>query len=74
MVPDAATATAIAFAIALPVYGKKQIESELPLHAVLKGQIWSVQGTLPKEWTTGGTVTIEIDKTSGKILYLMHGK
>jgi hypothetical protein len=73
MVPNAATATAIAYAEALPVYGKKQIESELPLHAALKGQIWSVHGTLPKGWM-GGTLTIQIDKASGKILYLMHGK
>lgn len=73
MVPDAATAMSIAYAVAIPIYGKKQIDSELPLHAILKGQTWMVEGTLPKG-VEGGTVFVEIDRASGKIIYLLHGK
>ncbi|WP_158789358.1 NTF2 fold immunity protein [Granulicella sp. L46] len=63
----------IAYAVAIPIYGKKQIDSELPLHATLKGQTWRVEGTLAKG-LEGGTVLVEIDRVSGKIVYLMHGK
>lgn len=45
-VPDAKTAIAIAQAVLIPVYGEKQIASEQPLHASLKNNVWTVEGTL----------------------------
>jgi hypothetical protein len=72
-VSDQKTATAIAYAVAVPVYGKTQIDSELPLHGELKDGKWLVLGTLSNQ-LVGGTVIVEIDQKTGKILYLLHGK
>ncbi len=46
-VPDSTTAVVIAEAVLIPVYGREQIESERPLTAILKGDVWTVSGTLP---------------------------
>ena len=45
-VPDKETATKIAEAILIPVYGKDSIEDERPFTATLKGNTWTVGGTL----------------------------
>ena len=70
MVPNAATATAIAYAIGIPVYGRKLMDEEQPLRAELKDGIWSVLGTLHCASCNGGTIFVQIDKTTGKILRL----
>ena len=45
-VPDSATAVQIAEAVLIPVYGKKEIESERPFTAKLEKNMWTVSGTL----------------------------
>ena len=45
-VPDKETATKIAEAILIPVYGKDSIEDEKPFTATLKGNTRTVRGTL----------------------------
>ena len=42
-VPDAATAVKIAGAVLVPVYGERQIVSERPFTATLKGNVWTVE-------------------------------
>jgi hypothetical protein len=72
-VPNKETAIKIAEAIWLPIYGDR-IYKRKPFVAELKnGKTWIVQGTLPKGWD-GGTPYIEIQKSDGKILLVMHGK
>ncbi|HEX3376333.1 MAG TPA: NTF2 fold immunity protein, partial [Candidatus Acidoferrales bacterium] len=44
--PDSATAIAIARAILISVFSKKTIADEEPLRAELKGNIWTVIGTM----------------------------
>jgi hypothetical protein len=73
-VPDKETAVAIAYAVAIPVYGKDQVESEKPFRAELESEKWTVLGTLDKRWTSGGTVIVQIDKATGQIVYLNHSK
>jgi NTF2 fold immunity protein len=81
-VPDEATAIRIAEAVLSPVYGGKQIESERPFVATLKGDIWTVGGTLHCSNGKGGITTlceggvagVKIAKSDGRILYMMHGK
>jgi NTF2 fold immunity protein len=81
-VPDSATAVKVAEAVLEPVYGKKQIESERPFTAELKGDIWSVTGTLHcpdrKGRTStdcdGGVATVKISKTNARILFMIHYK
>ena len=72
-VPDAATAIRIAEAVWLPIYGKDQIESERPFIAELSSDVWTVTGSLPEGWK-GGTAEIEIRKTDGTILRVIHGE
>jgi hypothetical protein len=81
-VPDSATAVQIAEAVLIPIYGKKQIESERPFTAKLEGNVWTVGGTLrcpdgKGGFTTqcdGGVAIVKISKIDAHILYVMHGK
>ena len=60
-VPDKKTAVAVAEAVLVPIYGKKQIESEKPLHASLEDGIWIVTGSLPEGWI-GGVAVVKLSK------------
>jgi hypothetical protein len=71
-VPDKDTALAIAYAVALPLLGKKQLDKEMPLRTELEGGIWTVLGTLNCGSCVGGTIVMQIDKASGKVLFLTH--
>ena len=46
-VPDANTATAIARAVLIPIYGAATIRGEEPLKAERVGEFWHVRGTSP---------------------------
>jgi len=84
-VPDAATALKIATLKLERISGKKQIESEQPLAAVLNGGVWTVHGTL---WCSdghggrtsapgaclGGVAEIKLRQRDGKVLSVFHGK
>jgi len=72
-VPDEDTAIKIAIAVWIPIYGKDKIENEKPYVAKLKDNVWHVQGSLPKEML-GGVAIAEIDKKTGAILRISHGK
>jgi len=73
-VPNAAVARGIAEAVWVPIYGKEVLEQK-PFRAVLHpDSVWVVQGTLPKQYTVGGTAYIEIRKRDGCILKVTHGK
>jgi hypothetical protein len=72
-VPDKATAVAIALAVLTPIYGKENLADEHPFVATLKGNEWTVRGTLPKGYV-GGTAWIVIAKSDGKILDVGHGR
>lgn len=71
-VPDAKTAKLIAEAIWIPIYSEKQIESEKPFKAVLKNDIWIVEGTYHSKAYFGGTAYIRISKKDGRILQCLH--
>ena len=81
-VPDSKTAVKIAEAVLVPVYGRKQIESEEPLTAHLKGDVWTVAGMLRCPDGRGGTTTqceggvavVQISKTDARILSMTHYK
>lgn len=81
-VPDSDTAVRIAEAVLIPIYGKRQIESERPFTAKLKDGMWTVSGTLHcpdgKGGTTttcvGGVAVVEISKADARILSMVHYK
>ena len=73
-VPDAATAIQIALAVWSPIYGKAQIDSEKPYTATLKGDVWTVSGSMPQgAAVVGGVAIAEISKQNGTILRISHG-
>jgi hypothetical protein len=81
-VSDSEAAIARAEAVLIPVYGKKHIESERPFTATLKGDVWTVWGTLYCSDGKGGVTTdcvggvaiVKIDRRNGRILHMEHGK
>jgi hypothetical protein len=80
-VPDARTATLIAEAVLAPIYGKHTVRRERPFSASLQGQTWIVTGAFhpgfslwPWYSTTGGTALVQIDKSDGRILRVIHGE
>ena len=81
-VPDAKTATKIAEAVLVPVYGEKQIESERPFNVELEDGTWTVSGTLrcpdghggTTTHCVGGTATVKVAKADGRILFMIHYK
>jgi hypothetical protein len=72
-IPDAATAVRVAEAILIPIYGQATIAGERPFKAELRNGVWIVTGTLPPGYV-GGTATIKISKSDGKVLYVMHAE
>jgi len=74
VVPDEETATKIAEAIWLSIYGER-IYNRLPFKADYneKDDCWIVTGTLPENWA-GGVPEIKIRKSDCKIIYIRHGK
>src|SRR5258706_1263754 len=78
-VPDKATAIRVAEAVFIPIYGEKHVVSERPFQAQLKGDVWTVKGSLPKspkpgDIVVGGTMVAEIDRTTGCIKAVYHLK
>lgn len=82
-VPDQETALQIAEPALIKTYGKRKIDYEKPLRAVLDGGIWTVYGTLccpdSKGRRTcevgrcfGGVATLKIRESDGKILAIYH--
>ena len=73
-VPDAATASRIAEAVWIPIYGEKLISSEKPFKVILNGEVWTVTGKdLPAGWN-GGVAEADISKRDGRILRVIHGQ
>lgn len=56
------------------IYGKECFQKERPARiSLINDSIWCVSGTLP-EGGNGGTYSILIEKFSGRILKITHGK
>lgn len=72
-IPNQVTATRVAEAILIPIYGEQQIESERPFSAQLDGSTWKVEGHLAPG-VDGGVAEVWLDKRDGRILHVSHGK
>jgi hypothetical protein len=83
-VPDSATAIKIAEAVLIPVYSEEKIVAERPFSAELKGDVWTVTGTLrctdeqgkpvPSDYCHGGVATVRLSRIDGRVLFMIHGK
>ena len=68
-------AVGIAEAVAIGVYGRKQIEKQRPYLVKRLGDRWVVQGS----WqygphAKGGVFEVEVAALDGRILHMIHGK
>jgi hypothetical protein len=83
-IPDSETAVVRAEAVLIPVYIKKHIESERPFTATLKGDVWTVAGTLycadgkPQSdkapTCTGGVAVVQLSKSDAHVISMTHYK
>lgn len=73
LVPDEKTAVAIAIAVLIPIYGRRQIAQEMPFRAKLNGDVWRVEGSLPWGYV-GGVAEIEISKEDARVISIIHGQ
>jgi hypothetical protein len=73
-VPDAATASRIAEAVWIPIYGEQAISSEKPFRVSLRGEVWTVTGKDLGPGKSGGVAEADISKRDGRILRVIHGK
>ena len=74
-VPNEETAISIAVAVWIPIYGKKKIENEKPYKATLKKDVWYIEGSFHGGlYSKGGVAEAEIDKKTGQIIRVTHGK
>jgi hypothetical protein len=73
-VPNEKTAIRIAEAVLFPIYGEDKIKQERPFTATLNNGIWTVIGSLPKPYTSGGTAIAKISKKDGRIIGVIHEK
>ena len=71
LVPDEKTAISIAIAVLKPIYGERQIKFESPFRARLGGDVWTVEGTLPRGYV-GGVATVILSKDDARILSIVH--
>jgi hypothetical protein len=75
MVGDASLARKIAELYLVSIYGVDTIKDELPLRVLLRRGVWHVAGS----WTNvpgqkGGVAEIDICRSNGKVLRVVHGK
>jgi hypothetical protein len=76
-VPDERTAIQIAEAVWIPIYGAAKIKGEEPFDAELQGDVWIVEGSLPKMpgyIVKGGTAMAKISQKDGRIIDVWHEK
>src|SRR5271166_2965794 len=75
---DSASALKIAEKALVHVYGKKKIEHEKPLNAVLKDDVWTISGTLHcpngAAVCVGGVAVAKISRLDGHVISIAHYK
>jgi hypothetical protein len=71
-VPDEATAIKIGEAVAMAQYGEQRTSRERPFRARLRGDVWTVMGTLHPQGAFGGTAVVKLSKLDGRVLFLIH--
>src|SRR5258708_5270672 len=73
IIPDEETARSIALAVAIPIWGKDKVKSELPLRAALNGNVWTVIGNPHLHGgQTGGELIIQLDRRTGAVVAFLH--
>jgi len=55
------------------IYGKKNIEKQKPFFINLENDVWIIEGKIEND-VKGGVAYMEIRKSNGEILKVIHGK
>lgn len=63
----------IAESILSKIYGKENIEKQKPFSINLENDIWIIEGNIEKDYL-GGVAYMEIRKSNGEVLKVLHGK
>jgi hypothetical protein len=71
-VPTAEIAARVAEAIVSAVYGEAAAAHERPFRARLRGNVWTVIGTLNPPGVLGGVAIVQISRIDGRILFALH--
>ncbi|TGE25138.1 hypothetical protein E5K00_08045 [Hymenobacter aquaticus] len=71
VVPDTATAFAIAEQVVFSKYGRKQIVAQRPYEAYLVDGYWCISGTLPWGYV-GGTFTVILNAATYRVAKVYH--
>lgn len=74
LIKNTETALAIAEPILASKYGQSKINRQKPLKAIKVDNFWIVDGTLPSRFNVGGTATVILRATDGKVILLTHYK
>lgn len=73
IISNAQTASTVALAYLLPVYGRETISRQLPLRATLHDEMWTVEGVLPPG-SIGGNAMMILCQRNGAVLRMIHSK
>jgi predicted small lipoprotein YifL len=71
-VPDEQTAVKVSEAVLTPIYGVEKVIAERPFHALLNGDVWTVEGTV--RTPNGGAAVVKLHRSDGRITLVTHGK
>ena len=73
LIPTEKIAFQIAESVLINLYGKETIEEEKPFSINLENDVWVIEGSLEKGFE-GGVAYMEIRKSNGEILKVIHTK
>lgn len=73
VIPDVETAIKVCEPILISAYGK-DITEERPYIVRLCNNCWRITGSLPRKAKLGGTFSIVIQKSDGKVIKMYHTK
>lgn len=73
IISTAKTASAVALAYLVPIYGRENINRQLPLRATLRDEMWTVEGVLPPG-SIGGNALIILCQRNGAVVRMIHSK
>ena len=74
IVSTSETAAQVAEVYLNNIYGAPTIQRELPLRVGLDRGVWKVEGKRLPVYAVGGVAEIQICKSNGLVLRLVHGK
>jgi hypothetical protein len=72
LVPNAETALRIAEAIARAAFGAETVLQEQPFRVRLRGNVWTVMGTMNPTLGSGGVAIIQVAKSDGRVIFATH--